>query len=426
MMEILEALFLSLTALIAAYIVRHFIFSFAVLTSTQGRNQTGTTKDTPYQPIVSVLIPAYDEEQVIGRILQRMTELTYPKDKLKIIVIDDASKDNTGRIADQYSKAYAHVEVIHRNDEEGRRGKSSALNAALKQVSGEVVFCFDADYCPQRDFLEKLTTAFADPKVGAVQGRVTVLNEPKNVVTRLVSLERIGGYRVDQQAREILHLIPQYGGTAGGIRRSLLEQLGGWDETILAEDTDLTFRVYLAGYKVRYVNDAECYEEAVEDWRAYWRQRYRWSKGHMQCAFKHFLKVLISRNLTLREKIDGLLLLNVYFMPVLALLSWIICIPLFLLGFSQWFVILWAAISVSFYSFVGNFAPFFEVGVGAYLDGRTRAHWLISLLVFTFLYNIPICTKAFVDLVFSRILGVKNHTWHKTTHSGDGNSYITN
>jgi len=98
-------------------------------------------------------------------------------------------------------------------------------------------------------------------------------------VTRLVALERTGGYRVDQFARDNLGLIPQFGGTVGGFRRSLIESLGGWDADMLAEDTDLTFKVYLAGYKVRYVNDAECYEEAVENWRSYWRQRSRWAKG---------------------------------------------------------------------------------------------------------------------------------------------------
>ncbi|MEM3673014.1 MAG: glycosyltransferase family 2 protein [Candidatus Bathyarchaeia archaeon] len=134
---------------------------------------------------------------------------------------------------------------------------------------------------------------------------------PQNVVTRLVALERIGGYLVDQNARDILGLIPQFGGTVGGFRHDLLRSLGGWDESVLAEDTDLTFRVYLAGYKIRYVNDAECYEEAVENWRTYWRQRYKWAKGHMQCAIKHSFKVLKSSNLKLKEKIDGLLLLYI-------------------------------------------------------------------------------------------------------------------
>ncbi|MDH5794337.1 MAG: glycosyltransferase family 2 protein [Candidatus Bathyarchaeota archaeon] len=422
--EILETLFLILTALMAAYLIRHYIFTLTVLKGTPKSSKAVAIGNTTYLPTLSILVPARNEEKVVGRILQRMTELTYPKDKMQIIVIDDASTDNTGEIAEQYSSMYDHIKVVHRDEKEGGKGKTSALNAGFKHAQGEIVFCFDADYYPQRGILEKLAKEFADPKVGVVQGRITVLNEPQNVVTRLVALERIGGYRIDQQARDSLGLITQFGGTVGGVRRSLLKRLGGWDESILAEDTDLTFRVYLAGYKVRYVNDAESYEEAVESWRAYWKQRYRWAKGHMQCAFKHWFKVLRSNNLGLKEKIDGLLLLNVYFMPVFVLLSWIVGVPLFFLRPLPWFGLFWAFAPISLYSFVGNFAPFFEVGIGAYLDGRTRAQWLIPLLIFTFLYNIPICTKALTDLFLSKIKRKNSNHWTKTAHSGNGNAYI--
>jgi len=266
-----------------AYLVRHYIFTLTVLNYAHKRKKTAvTTKNEAYQPPVSILIPAHNEERVIGRILQGMTKLTYPKDKTQVIVIDDGSTDNTEKIAEGYAKPHNYIEVIRRNQRDGGKGKASALNAGLKQADGEIIFCFDADYYPQRDIIEKFVAEFADPEVGAVQGRVTVLNEPQNLVTRLVALERIGGYRVDQQARDSLGLITQFGGTVGGFRRGLLESLDGWDESILAEDTDLTFRVYLAGYKIRYVNDAECYEESVENWSDYWKQRYRWAKGHMQ------------------------------------------------------------------------------------------------------------------------------------------------
>ena len=284
--EILETLLLFLTALMIAYLVRHYVFTMTVLKSAQRRKSAITVVNTTYKPIVSILIPARNEEKVIARTLKRMTELTYPKDKLQIIIIDDVSTDNTGKIAEQYLKTYNNIKIVHRNEPEGGRGKASALNAGFKHAKGEIILCFDADYYPQKDIIEKLVKEFDDPKVGAVQGRVTVLNEPQNIVTRLVALERTGGYCIDQQARNSLGLITQFGGTVGGFRRELWESLGGWDESILAEDTDLTFRVYLAGYRVRYVNDAECYEEAVESWRAYWKQRYRWAKGHMQwCSF---------------------------------------------------------------------------------------------------------------------------------------------
>ncbi|MEM2953905.1 MAG: glycosyltransferase family 2 protein [Candidatus Bathyarchaeia archaeon] len=424
--EFLEALFIFLTIWMSAYLIRHYIFTLTVLKTFQKSKSKVTVENEAYMPTVSILIPARNEEQVIERLLHRVTELTYPKDKLQVIVIDDASEDDTGKIAEQYSKNYEYITVVKRNKEEGGRGKASALNAGMRHAKGEIILCFDTDYYPQKDIVEKLVKEFANPKVGAVQGRVVVLNEPQNMVTRLVALERIGGYGVDQEARDKLGLITQFGGTVGGFRRSLLESLEGWDENILAEDTDLTFRVYLAGFKVKYVMDAECYEEAVENWRAYWKQRYRWAKGHMQCAFKHLLSVLKSKNLRLVEKIDGVLLLNVYFMPVLVLFAWIVGVPLFFLKFSQWVPAFWTMVAISFYSSVGNFAPFYEVAVGAYIDGRTRAQWLIPLLIFTFLYNIPICTKALVDLIISKLRGKVDNHWEKTPHTGNGNCYIMN
>jgi cellulose synthase/poly-beta-1,6-N-acetylglucosamine synthase-like glycosyltransferase len=422
-MQILEASFWFLTLIMIAYIVRHYIFTFTVLRS---QKQSHPKEIVNFKPSVSILIPAHNEEKVVGRLLEQITHFTYPKDKLQVVVLDDASNDQTGQIAEDFKAKYPYIEVVHRDSTVGAKGKASAMNQGFSLCRGTIVLCFDADYYPQRDIVEKLTQCFIDPQVGAVQGRVVVLNEPQNIVTRLVALERIGGYRVDQQARDNLGLITQFGGTVGGFRSSLLKDLNGWDESMLTEDTDLTFRVYLAGYKIRYEVDAECYEEAVDNWQSYWRQRYRWAKGHMQCFFKHSLSLLKSPNLTLKEKIDGSMLLSVYFMPILALLSLLVGIPLILLGLhdASFTVFLWSAVPISLYSFVGNFAPFFEVGAGLYLDGRTRTQWLIPCLLFTFLLNIPLCLKAFLDVLACKITRKTNHVWQKTAHSGNGNCYI--
>lgn len=113
---------------------------------------------------------------------------------------------------------YSYIIVLKREGKEAGKGKPSALNAALKHAIGEVVICFDADYYPQRDIVERLVRWFKDPTIGAVQGRVVVLNEPYNIVTRLIALERIGGYVVDQEARERLGLITQFGGTVGVLK----------------------------------------------------------------------------------------------------------------------------------------------------------------------------------------------------------------
>jgi len=413
-----------LVSVMLVYLVRHYTFSLTALYYNNGQPHF-IRHGMCYRPTVSILIPARNEEAVVGRLLQRTTMLTYPKDKLEIVVIDDASTDQTGRIADEFSKMYDSIKVIHRSLPEGGKGKSDALNEGLKHALGEIVLCFDADYYPQLDIVEKLVAYFVDPEVGAVQGRVTVLNEPATLVSRLVAFERIGGYRVDQLARDDLRLIPQYGGTVGGFRRGSLESLGGWDPNVLAEDTDLTFRVVLAGYRVRYVNEAECYEEAVEDWRAYWRQRSRWAKGHMQCFFKHAWPLLKSGNMRFREKLDGFLLLSVYFVPILVGLSWLLGVLIFFFAPVDWFDWFWGLLPLFAYSSVGNFALFFELGVGVYLDGRVRLGWLMPLLLLSFVLNVVVCVWALLSLCFSRVLrNGRRHVWVKTLHNGGRRDFV--
>ncbi len=422
--ETLEVLFYLLTSLMIVYLVRHYFFTLAVLKVANHPKITQVSSEA-FEPVVSILVPAKNEEKVIGRLLNRLVEATYPKSKLQVIVIDDASTDSTGKIADEYSMVYPFIEVVHRSGEKSGKGKAAAMNDGVTRAVGEIILCFDADYYPQVDIVERLNSPFVDTKVGAVQGRVVVLNEPENTVTRLVALERIGGYRVDQEARNILGLIAQFGGTVGGFRHNLLMSLGGWDESVLAEDTDITFRIYLAGYAVKYCVDAECYEEAVNNWGAYWRQRSRWAKGHMQCFFKHFWSVLTTNKMNIKQKIDGLLLLNIYFMPLIVFISFFVGLVLICsngnLTFNNYFLFAFLIIlPLSSYSFVGNFAPFFEVGVGLYLDGRKHSHWLVPLSIVTFLYNMPLCMLAFLDLVAAKVTGRKHHSWTKTMHSGNG------
>lgn len=423
LVEFLNLIFIFLTSIIIIYLLRHYIFTFTVLRKSKNNYGSNLNSNLNFEPTVTILIPAHNEENVIGKMLDKITKLSYPKNKLEVILIDDASSDATGKIGEEYAKLYGFIKVLHRESKVGGKGKAGALNAGLKGSKAEIVICFDADYVPNNEIITKLVEKFADPIVGAVQGRPVVLNEPQNIVTRLVALERIGGYRVDQEARDVLGLIPQFGGTVGGFRRSIVESLGGFDESMLTEDTDLTIQIYLAGYKIRYAGDAECYEEAVDTWKAYWRQRHRWAKGHMQVCFKNAFKVLKSKKMNTKEKIDGLLLLHIYFMPVLILLSFFIGSLLILYG-SAIAGLLWFTVPVSFYSFVGNYAPFFEIGVGVYLDGRRHIQWLMPFLIFSFFYNVLICTKAFYDLSIEKLVGSTKGDWEKTEHLGKANRYI--
>jgi cellulose synthase/poly-beta-1,6-N-acetylglucosamine synthase-like glycosyltransferase len=413
---LLEIFFIFSRAVLVFYMFRHYVFSLAAIK--WRKKAPKLQKSQKFEPTVSIIIPARNEEKVIGRLLSRLTELSYPKDKLQIIVVDDGSSDKTGEIAHSYASTYNDlIKVVHR--ERGGLGKPFVLNDGLQYTRGEIVGFFDADYVPQKDILEKMVPYFSDPKVGAVQARIFVLNQKQSWVTRIVTLERLGGYRVNQYARSQLNLIPQYAGTAGFVRRNLLLSLGGFSTSTLTEDTDLTFRIALAGFRIRYVDDAVSGEEAVGNLWAYWRQRTRWSKGHMQCAFKHIWSLLKSSKLSLKQKVDGLLLLNIYFMPVLVMISWVLMLLVFIFKIPTAIPFEIAFVSLIFFTLHGNLAPFTEVFAAALREGQKKLILLIWLLMVSYAINMIICSVAFTELLISKVFGKSCNYWDKTVHNGD-------
>jgi len=414
---ILELTYLFHWFVTVSYMFRHYVFSFTALKYHSEENPV-EMKVLSQLPFVSILIPAHNEEKVIGRLLQRLAELTYPKDKFEIIVINDNSKDATGRIAESYASMYPGlIRIINRNV--GGNGKAEALNVGLRFAVGEFICCFDADYVPQKDILEKMVPHFSDPRVGAVQGRILVLNDRESWFAKIASLERLGGYRVSQYARDRLGLVPQYAGTIGLIRRDLLLRFGGFNAEVLAEDTDLTFKMRLAGYRVKYVNCAQSGEEGVAGLRQYWGQRSRWAKGHMQCAFAYLVPLLRSKKVSWKEKVDGLMLLGVYFLPILVMLSWFILPVLFTVKPSTLLPYPAALVVSLFFTLNGDIAPFLEVVAGAVCDGRKKLILYTPLLFVAYIVNVLVCCKAFFELVFAKLTGKKMNHWNKTVHNGN-------
>ena len=294
---------------ICIYTVRHFCFTLNRVMG--GQRHPYIDVDTADWPAVTVLIAAHNEEAVVADILRALLEVDYPQDKLVIVPVNDRSKDRTREIIDGFVEQHPdRIIPFHRT--EGKPGKAAALKDAMFYVHTEIMLVFDADYIPGKALIRQLVAPFFDPEVGSVMGRVVPLNVGKKLLTRLLDLERSGGYQVDQQARMNLHFVPQYGGTVAGIRKSALNEIGGWNENTLAEDTDLTFRLLLAGWKTVYENRAECYEEVPERWPVRVRQIMRWAKGHNQ-AMVHYAASLARRpDVSWWERLDGLLLLVYY------------------------------------------------------------------------------------------------------------------
>src|SRR5579884_2580797 len=325
----LLALFTAVVVLICIYTIRHYCFTISRIIGEQRHPYIDV--DSADWPAVTVLIAAHNEEAVVGDILTALLEVDYPAEKLAIVPVNDRSQDRTREIIDSYVEKHpGRITPFHRTS--GKPGKAAALKDAMAYVNTEIMLVFDADYVPGKALIRQLVAPFFDPEVGSVMGRVVPLNVGKKLLTRILDLERSGGYQVDQQARMNLHFVPQYGGTVAGIRKSALDEIGGWNENTLAEDTDLTYRLLLAGWKTVYENRAECYEEVPERWPVRVRQIMRWAKGHNQTMIQCLLRTASSRGLTWAEHIDGVLLLGVYLMGPVLLVGWLLAVILFYTG----------------------------------------------------------------------------------------------
>ena len=404
-------LFGTVVLLVCIYTVRHYCFTLSRLFGAQRHPYVDV--DSADWPAVTVLIAAHNEQAVVADILEALLQVDYPADKLRIVPVNDRSTDGTREIIDQWVERYpGRIHPFHRTS--GKPGKAAALKDAMELVSTEVVLVFDADYIPGKALIRQLVAPFFDPEVGSVMGRVVPMNVGKKFLTRLLDLERSGGYQVDQQARMNLRLVPQYGGTVAGIRKSALDEIGGWNENALAEDTDLTYRLLLAGWKTVYENRAECYEEVPERWPVRVRQIMRWAKGHNQAMVGYWKHLATKPGIGLLERLDGLLLLGVYAMGPVLMLGWLLAIVLFFTGAQLESYI--AMLSLAAFSTLGNFAAFFEIAAATRLDGSRLRIRLLPLTFLGFAVSLVSVSHAALRQLIDPFMGAEL-VWHKTERS---------
>jgi cellulose synthase/poly-beta-1,6-N-acetylglucosamine synthase-like glycosyltransferase len=396
--------------MITIYTVRHYIFTLNRLFGFQRHPYIDT--DTADWPNVTVLVAAHNEEKVVSHILVALMAVSYPEDRLVVIPVNDRSSDRTREIIDRFAQAYpGRIRAFHR--EGGKGGKAAALKDAMALVETEVILIFDADYIPGSGLIKQLVAPFFDPEVGGVMGRVVPLNVQSNLLTRLLDLERSGGYQVDQQARMNLRLVPQHGGTVAGVRLSALREIGGWNDNSLTEDTDLTFRLLLAGWQTVYQNRSECYEEVPETWSVRIRQIMRWAKGHNQALGNYGMQLLFGKHLaTWRERVDGFLLLGVYAMAPITVVGWFLALAVFYQGTNPLHGVI-AMMSFAAYAATGNFAAFFEIAAAAKLDSTRQRICLLPFLALGFLVSILAVSRAVVSQMMAPLTGAQFH-WDKT------------
>ncbi len=293
-------------------------------------------------PRVTIQLPIFNEQFVVERLLESVCRIQYPLDKLDIQLLDD-STDETQTVArnlvEEYAARGCPITYHHRTNREGY--KAGALAEGMKTAQGEFIAIFDADFTPSEDFLMRTIHHFADPKIGMVQTRWTHINRNYSFLTEVEAILLDGHFVLEHSGRAGSGVFFNFNGTAGVWRKKAIEEAGGWQHDTLTEDTDLSYRAQLQGWKFIYLQDVECPAELPVEMTAFKTQQARWAKGLIQTGKKILPRVLRS-NERFHVKLEAWyhLTANLSY-PLMVILS-VLLLPAMIIRFYQgWFQMLY-------------------------------------------------------------------------------------
>lgn len=380
------------------------ILLFGVLTR---RSQPGRW---PAPPSVSVIIPAKDEVRVIEGAVRTACAQIY-EGSVEVIVVDDRSTDGTPELLEAL-RAELPVRVVQTPP--GTVGKASALEIGVAQSRGELIAVFDADARLGPRVLAQMIPHMADPQVAAVQGRRLVHNARRNWLTRIQDDEYRVFQTLLQRARQAVGGFVCLAGNGLIVKRAALASVGGWTEDALTEDIDLTVRLHLAGWEVRYCYEAEIWEEGVVGLRDLIRQRERWFEGALLCLGDYLPAIVFSR-VPLLRRLDMVFFLSGSLLSALAVLTGYLYAMIGLAHEAVVYVQLPRAVmaSASAVLSAGVLAAMSaEVGVRPVRLAGVMARWT----VFSF-HTLVIVPMAIRHYIYAAVTGARD--WRKTTHEGD-------
>jgi cellulose synthase/poly-beta-1,6-N-acetylglucosamine synthase-like glycosyltransferase len=316
--------------------------------------EPGGTYPEGQLPFVTIQLPIFNEQFVIDRLIDAICRLDYPRDRFEVQVLDD-STDETVQVAEQIVERYARgfaglapqpIVYLHRTNRHGY--KAGALEEGLKVAKGELIAIFDADFVPPPQWVMQVVHHFAEPGIGMVQTRWTHLNRNYSFMSQVEAILLDGHFVLEHGGRSRAGVFFNFNGTAGMWRRTAIDQAGGWQHDTLTEDTDLSYRAQLAGWKFKYLQDVECPAELPIEMTAFKTQQARWAKGLIQTAKKILPSVLKSDapfhtkleawyHLTANISYPLMIVLSVLLMPAMIIRSWqgyiqmlLIDLPLFI------------------------------------------------------------------------------------------------
>ena len=265
-----------------------------------------------YKPFVTVMIPAHNEESVIAYTVENILKMDYPN--FEVIVIDDRSSDNTAFVIKELERKHENVRALIR-DKAAFPGKSAVLNDAFKIANGEAVLVFDADATVEPDFLNKMIPNLEPADVGAVQARKIIRNKGVNFLTRCQNNE----YTLDtylQVGRDAIKGAVELRGNGELIKREAIEDIDGWNNYTITDDLDMSTRLHIKGWDVRFCLDACVYEEGIISLFPLFRQRRRWLEGTIRRYLEYFGAAMKSKKMSLRARFDMAIYITQFIMPL--------------------------------------------------------------------------------------------------------------
>ena len=356
-------------------------------------------------PMVTVQLPIFNEQFVIDRLIEAVCAMEYPAEKLEIQVLDD-STDETQAVAagivDRYAALGHPIVYIHRTNRHGY--KAGALDAGLKVAKGEYVAIFDADFVPPTDWLMKVIHHFAEPEIGMVQTRWTHLNRNYSMLTQIEAILLDGHFVLEHGARVRTGDFFNFNGTAGMWRIQAITDGGGWQHDTLTEDTDLSYRSQLAGWKFKYLPEVECPSELPIEMTAFKTQQARWAKGLIQTSIK-VLPLMFKSDVPRRIKVEAVYHLTANLSYPLMVLMSAALVPAMICRFYQgWFQML----LIDFPLFA---ASTFSIAVFYLMSERELfpKTWMKTFLYLPFLMALGIgLTVTNTKAVVEALLGMKS------------------
>ncbi|MCR8842200.1 glycosyltransferase family 2 protein [Paenibacillus sp. SC116] len=285
-------------------------------------------------PFVTIMVPAHNEGMVIIKTVESLLALDYPHDKYEIIVINDNSSDNSSELLADLQERYTgrNLIVINTDKVTGGKGKSNALNIGFQRSKGELIAIYDADNTPEKTALRYLVGEIMnDDSLGAVIGKFRTRNRDASLLTRFINIETLSFQWMAQAGRWKLFKLCTIPGTNFIMRRHIVEEIGGWDVKAIAEDTEISFRIYMMGYRIKFQPKAVTWEQEPQTLKVWFKQRTRWAKGNIYVIVKN-IPLLFNRSAK-RIRFDILYFLSIYFLLLTSLVMSDILLILHALGY---------------------------------------------------------------------------------------------